>query len=294
MKTLAADHAPASERTGEADTLDQPKGASPSIQADTSATRSGRTLQPQHHAGSPSGRLDQGLAPEPVHLNDRSNQRTSSQVERPAPAGQKRQRTRIAIADKNPVVRAGLRDYLEKDGRFEVIDVVNGGNAFVSVCEKYAIDVGVIGWAMPDMTGSDVLGTVKRRQIGTRVIIYTGDSNPMVLRQAVKDGAWGFINKSDDPEMLIETLVSVARGRLSLPFVDISSLANDPLEQLTKRERELLRALANGLTNEQIAARIGISHNTVKYHLKNLYDKLGVRNRAMAVGLYMTIPEDCR
>ncbi|MEL7048086.1 MAG: response regulator transcription factor, partial [Pseudomonadota bacterium] len=203
-----------------------------------------------------------------------------------APTSAKRPRTRVAIADKNPVVRAGLRDYLERDGRFDVIDVVEGGNSFVSLCEAQAIDVGVIGWAMPDMSGSDVLATVKRRQLGTRLIVYTGDASPTVLRQAVKDGAWGFILKSDDPELLLETLVSVARGRLSLPFVDISSLANDPLEQLTKRERELLRALANGLTNEQIAARIGISHNTVKYHLKNLYDKLGVRNRAMAVGLY--------
>lgn len=206
----------------------------------------------------------------------------------------KGKQTRIAIVDKNPVVRAGLRDYLEKDGRFDVVDVVAGGNAFISLCEAQAVEVGVIGWAMPDMTGSDVLATMKRRQIKTRLIVYTGDSSSSVLRQAVKDGAWGFILKSDDPELLIETLVTVARGRISLPYVDISSLANDPLEQLTKRERELLRALANGLTNEQIAARIGISHNTVKYHLKNLYDKIDVRNRAMAVALYMSIPEDCR
>lgn len=203
-------------------------------------------------------------------------------------------KTRLVIADKNPVVRAGLRDYLERDGRFEIVDVVAGGSAFVSLCESRAVQLGIIGWAMPDMNGSDVLAALKRRQVRTRVVVYTGDSSSAVLRQAVKDGAWGFILKSDDPELLLETLVTVARGRLSLPYVDISSLANDPLEQLTKRERELLRALANGLTNEQIAARIGISHNTVKYHLKNLYDKIDVKNRAMAVALYMSIPADCR
>jgi len=203
-------------------------------------------------------------------------------------------RTPIVVADKNPVVRAGLKDFLNRDGRFDVIETVNGGNPFISFCEANRIQLGVIGWSLPDMTGGDVLAVLKRRQIPTRVVIYTGESNPGILRQAVKDGAWGFTQKSDDPELLLETLVSVARGRLSLPYVDISSLADDPLQSLTKRERELLKAISNGLTNEQIAARIGISHNTVKYHLKNLYDKIGVRNRAMAVGLYMSIPEDCR
>ena len=66
------------------------------------------------------------------------------------------------------------------------------------------------------------------------------------------------------------------------------ALTTDPFAELTARERELLTALANGWTNLQIASRIGISRNTVKYHLKNLYDKLGVSNRAMAVALYMS------
>ena len=65
-------------------------------------------------------------------------------------------------------------------------------------------------------------------------------------------------------------------------------MTSDPLDLLTKRQRELLGALAQGWTNLQIGARFGISGNTVKYHLKNLYDKLGVKNRAMAVALYMS------
>ncbi|MEM1371211.1 MAG: response regulator transcription factor [Pseudomonadota bacterium] len=194
---------------------------------------------------------------------------------------------RVAIADKNPVVRAGLRDFIARDERFEVIDAVETGGAMIAMCDRESIDIGVIGWSMKDMTGADILATMKRRQLSTRLVVYTGDLRQTVLRQAVKFGAWGFILKSDDPEVLMDTLVSVSRGRLSLPYIDIASIGNDPFEQLTHRERELLQALANGLTNEQIAARIGISHNTVKYHLKNLYDKLGVRNRAMAVALFL-------
>ena len=109
-----------------------------------------------------------------------------------------------------------------------------------------------------------------------------------VLRQTIKSGAWGFISKSDEPPVLLDTISWVARGRLCFPYVDLETLSQDPLEMLTSRERELLAALANGWSNLQIASRIGISRNTVKYHLKNLYDKLGVNNRAMAVALYMS------
>ncbi len=79
---------------------------------------------------------------------------------------------------------------------------------------------------------------------------------------------------------------------MSLPYIDIELLNYDPLAVLTARERELLAALANGWTNLQIASRTGITRNTVKYHLKNLYDKLGVSNRAMAVALFLSAPKD--
>ena len=152
----------------------------------------------------------------------------------------------------------------------------------------------LIGWSLTDMSGGDVLALLKRRQIKTRVIIYTGEFGQDVLRQAVKAGAWGFISKADDPSILLDTISTVSRGRLCLPYVDLQTINDDPLETLTTRERELLTALANGWSNLQIASRIGISRNTVKYHLKNLYDKLGVNNRAMAVALFMSGSRDHR
>jgi two-component system nitrate/nitrite response regulator NarP len=201
------------------------------------------------------------------------------------------QRPRIAIADKNPVIRTGLVDILARDGRFEVVATVASGAAFLSLAEERHIDIGVIGWSLPDMTGGDVLGELKRRALPTRIIVYTGEPARDVLRQTIKIGAWGFLSKSDEPAVLLETISSVARGRLCFPYIDIDSLTHDPLDVLTVRERELLAALANGWSNLQIASRIGISRNTVKYHLKNLYDKLGVKNRAMAVALYMSKPD---
>lgn len=197
-------------------------------------------------------------------------------------------RPKIAIADKNPVMRAGIADLVRRDGRFDVVGAMPTGDLFLELCGERSADVGVIGWTMPDFTAVDIIEQLKRHHLTTRIIIYTGEPTLAVLRPAIKAGAWGFTSKMEDPAVLIETIAAVARGRVSFPYVDISSLNADPLEGITARERELLAALANGWSNLQIAARIGISRNTVKYHLKNLYDKLGVSNRAMAVALYVS------
>lgn len=215
-------------------------------------------------------------------------------ADHPSPAAASGARPRVAIADKNPVVRSGLRDFIARDGRFDVLDALPTGAAFLASLEQHPADIGIIGWSLPDMNGGEVLSALKRRHSPTRIIVYTGEPGRDVLRQAVRLGAWGFISKSDEPAILVDTIAAVARGRMSLPYLDLQTLTTDPLGELTARERELLTALANGWTNLQIASRIGISRNTVKYHLKNLYDKLGVSNRAMAVALYMSATIDQR
>lgn len=196
-------------------------------------------------------------------------------------------RNRIVICDKNPVIRTGLVEILTRDGRFEIVSAVSTGGALLQLLESCAVDIAVIGWQLPDMTGGELLAELKKRGSRVRPIIYTGEQSHDVLRCTIKSGAWGFMSKSDEPQVLVETISSVSHGRVSFPFVDMEALAKDPLDVLTVRERELLAALADGWSNLQIAARIGISRNTVKYHLKNLYDKLDVHNRAMAVALYM-------
>lgn len=194
----------------------------------------------------------------------------------------------LAIADQNPVVRAGLEALIGKDGRFNVSGVFATGTQLLEALQQKPREIAIVGWTLPDMTGGDVLQRMKRDKQSARVIIYTGERSGDVLRQSIKGGAWGFVSKTEEPSVLLDAVVAVARGRLSLPYVDIDLLNYDPLASLTARERELLAALANGWTNLQIAARTGISRNTVKYHLKNLYDKLGVSNRAMAVAMHMS------
>ena len=198
----------------------------------------------------------------------------------------------VVIADKNPVVRAGLENLVEKDGRFAIKGLYSTGAALLDGLSQTPAQIAIAGWSLPDMDGSSVLAEVKRAKWPVRVIVYTGETAPDILRRAIKGGAWGFVSKAEEPAVLLETIATVARGRLSLPYIDIDLLNYDPLGVLTTRERELLAALANGWTNLQIAARTGITRNTVKYHLKNLYDKLGVSNRAMAVALFLSAPKD--
>ena len=193
----------------------------------------------------------------------------------------------IVVVDKSPIIRSGLGELVREDGRFTITDSLPTGEAFLTFASERPVDIAIVGWSLPDMTGGELLQRLKDMRIQTRVIIYTGEKAATVLRPAILAGAWGFISKSDEPSVLLDTISSVVHGRLCFPFVDLEKLARDPFSDLTRREKELLAALAEGWTNSQIATRTGISRNTVKYHLKNLYDKLGVNNRAMAVAMYV-------
>ncbi len=193
----------------------------------------------------------------------------------------------IVIAEKNPLLQSSLVNLFAADDRFCLLAVAADGERFLEAVERMAFDVGVIGWEMPYKDGRAVLQALRGREDAPRVIVYTGTPNPDVPRQAMALGAAGFCSKKDPPEQLLETILAVAAGRMVFPFIDVGRLASDPFAGLTPREREMLAALASGLTNQQMAGQLEISLNTVKFHLKNLYDKLGVTNRAQAVAYYL-------
>ncbi|MEX0347099.1 MAG: LuxR C-terminal-related transcriptional regulator [Rhizobiaceae bacterium] len=195
---------------------------------------------------------------------------------------------RLVIIDKNPLVISALRERIEREQKFELVLTLTTGTAFVEAVGGLEFDVAILGWNLPDMSGGDVLADLQRRKITAKVVVFSGDNDVSLLKQTIRLGAMGFCWQGDDPDILFETISAVSRGRLSFPYIDVTKVEDTPLSRLTNREKELLKALADGWTNGQIAARIGISENTVKYHLKNLYEKLEVSNRAMAVGLYFT------
>ncbi|TGP20143.1 MULTISPECIES: response regulator transcription factor [unclassified Mesorhizobium] len=197
-------------------------------------------------------------------------------------------RFRILIGERNPLVVAALGDMISRDDRFDLVGSVQAGEAFLRAASASTpqFDLAVLGWKLSDMDAGAVMTEMQRRSLHARLVIFSNDHDIAILKQCVRLGVQGFCYQFDDPAILFDTLVAVANGRICVPYLDVSKINDTPMSRLTIRERELLSVLADGWTNLQIATRTGISENTVKYHLRNLYDKLDVRNRAMAVALY--------
>jgi len=197
------------------------------------------------------------------------------------------QKVSVILVDKSPIVLSGLSAVFGNDPRFNVVATAADGERFIEAVDRINADVAVIGWEMPFMNGWDVLTTLKGRPDSPRVVVYTGSGKPNICRQVLQLGGAGFCSKQDKPEVLVETVASVAEGRMVFPFMSIDAPQPSGLDTLTKRERDLLASLAHGHTNAQIAKSLNISLNTVKFHLKNLYEKLSVNNRAQAVARYL-------
>lgn len=193
----------------------------------------------------------------------------------------------LVLVDKSPLVLAGLTKIFGDDQRFTIIATAADGERFMEAVEKLSFDVAVIGWEMPYMSGRDVLTSLKSHAESPRIVIHTGSIKPGIARQALQLGAAGFCSKQELPQVLVDTVVSIAEGRMVFPFMNINAPSNDALDSLTPREQDLLASLSDGRTNSQIATQLGISLNTVKFHLKNLYEKLNVNNRAQAVARFL-------
>jgi DNA-binding NarL/FixJ family response regulator len=192
----------------------------------------------------------------------------------------------MAIADKNPLVLSALSELFERDPRFDLVLTVSNGERFLEAVERVPFQVGVVGWVLPPMGAEVVLERLRDRPNSPRIVVYSGSSDPEIARKVMAHGGAGFCSKSELPERLLDTVWAVASGRMVFPFVDIRELQQDPLQKLTARERELLAALATGRTNDELAKDFGVSVNTIKFHLRNLYEKMSIKNRAQAVSMY--------
>ena len=193
----------------------------------------------------------------------------------------------VVLVDKSPLVLSGLSKIFGDDQRFSVVATAADGERFMEAVNRLSFEVAVIGWEMPFMSGRDVLGALKTVSDAPRIVVYTGSIKPGVARQVLQLGGAGFCSKQDSPQVLIDTVISVSEGRMVFPFMNVDAPVTEGMDALTPRERDLLASLADGRTNAQIARELGISLNTVKFHLKNLYEKLSVNNRAQAVGRFL-------
>ena len=199
----------------------------------------------------------------------------------------KRAPIRVGLADKNPLIQAALRLLLSEDSRFELVHVASDCETFLRNVGKQAVDVGVIGWIIGPCDGRYILDHLSGEEHAPRIVVYTGDANPTVPAQVMTHGGAAFVSKSEQPSVLLDTIAEVAAGRMVFPYIDVRSLYDNPLTTLTRRELEVLSDLASGRTNKQIARDLGVSLNTVKFHVRNLFQKLGVNSRSQAIALYL-------
>ncbi len=194
---------------------------------------------------------------------------------------------RVGVADKSPLVQAALTHLFAEDQRFELVDVWADGESFLKSIDQCDLNVVVTGWVINPGNGKYILDQLRALSNAPRIIVYTGAEGQSVPAQVMAHGGAAFVSKSEQPEYLLDTVAAVADGRMVFPFLDVRNIHRDPLTSLTKRELEVLSALATGQTNKQIAAAHGVSPNTVKFHIKNLFEKLGVNNRGQAIALYL-------
>jgi two-component system nitrate/nitrite response regulator NarL len=194
---------------------------------------------------------------------------------------------RVGIADKSPLMRAALKQLFSEDERFQIVSASENSEDFLKTVEPVPMDVAVVGWIIPPGDARFILDRLHTRKTSPRVVVYTGFESDTVPLQVMAHGGAAFVSKNEQPEHLLDTIAQVANGRMVFPYLDVSQLNANPLTLLTKRELEILSSLAAGRTNKQIAAEKAVSTNTVKYHIRNLFEKLGVSNRGQAIALYL-------
>jgi len=192
----------------------------------------------------------------------------------------------LSLADGNPLVLRALSELFDRDPRFSLVATSATAEGLLGAVMRVPVAVAVIDWHLPALGGQKLIEVLRDQPNAPRIVVYGDESRGEVTRAAMLAGAAGFAARTGPVERLLDTCVAVATGNMVFPYLDLRELQTDPVSQLTRRERALLEALAKGLSNKELAADFDISANTVKFHLSNLFEKLGVKNRAQAIAFY--------
>jgi DNA-binding NarL/FixJ family response regulator len=202
---------------------------------------------------------------------------------------------RVLLVDDDALIRAGLSTVLSSDGGLAVVGEAADGLDAIAQVRSVAPDVVVMDVRMPRLDGIEATARITARDNPPRVLVLTTFELDTYVLGALRAGASGFMLKRSSPEALIDAVKVIAHGetllaptvlrRLIDTFVtpDVTGPYRRAVERLTEREREVLAHVAAGRSNDEIAMALVVSSETVKTHLKRMYAKLGVRDRAQAV-----------
>jgi DNA-binding NarL/FixJ family response regulator len=195
---------------------------------------------------------------------------------------------RIVIADDHHLVREGIRQVLQAGDDFEVVGQASNGAEALRLVESLGPDVLVLDVSMPGQSGIEVTAALRDRSSAVKVLVLSVHDHPQYVIEAVRAGARGYLRKDTEPAELRRAIRAVARGEAFFsPSVarHLSAAiqggtgeqgAPDRLAGLTPREREVLRGIAQGSTNKEIAAALGLSSRTVESYRESLMRKLGL------------------
>jgi len=191
----------------------------------------------------------------------------------------------IMLGDANPLVLSALSEIIDADPRFSLVATSASAEGFLGTVMRVPVDIGVVDWNLPALGGAKLIEVLRDQANAPRIVVYAEDTGDLP-RMAMSAGAAAFAPRSSDAKTLLDTCADVAEGKMVFPFLDIRALQADPIQSLSRKERVMLEALSKGLTNRELSKELGISTNTVKFHLSNLYEKLSVKNRAQAIAFY--------
>jgi NarL family two-component system response regulator LiaR len=195
---------------------------------------------------------------------------------------------RVLVVDDHAVVREGLRSFLELQDGIEVAGEAADGDEAVTLAGQLDPDVVLMDLVMPKVDGLEAMRSLRKRLPSTRVIVLTSFLDDDRLLPALRAGAAGYLLKNAHPAEVARAIRAAHSGEalidpaVAARLVETLAGREDPLEQLTAREREVLRLLGRGFPNKLIARELEISEKTVKAHVGRVLAKLGVSDRTQA------------
>ena len=205
------------------------------------------------------------------------------------PAAPGRRQISVVVADDHPIVLNSLVQLLETDDTFRVLGQFNDGEAALDAVRRFKPDIAVVDFQMPKKTGIEVLRTIKEEGLATRLILITGVVSEDAALEAVRLGVAGIVLKEAAPRQLLQAVQDVAAGSTSIDskvvrravekMLRTQAALTEARRLLTPREIEIVRLVAKGLRNKEIAELLSIGEGTVKIHLHSVYEKTGMSGR---------------
>lgn len=197
-------------------------------------------------------------------------------------------RIRVLIADDHPVVAVGLAAVIDAQTDMVVVGRASTARDAIELHARLAPDVTLMDLRMPEVSGFEAIADIRAQTPDARIVVLTTYDRDEDIHRALQAGASSYVLKAAPPDALLSAIRRAHAGERWLPpEVEARLKDRDAFEELTPRERDVLQALERGLTNRDVASLLGMSENTVKYHLRSLFAKLGVADRTEAVSLAM-------